>query len=374
MNKVNFDTIVIGGGIVGISAAEHLTRGGANTLLIDRADPGRATDAGAGIIDDPHSGTPSHDPMSVFQRAAFDYYPTLIEHLHAAQSEDTGFAVCGEMIVAIDADEITHFEALKRYTADLEERILPLDADAARTKFPPLADVHGAVLFRHAARVDGRQLAAALKTSALQNGLTIKNAGVDQLVMRNGRVTGVLADGETIGAGRVIIAGGAWSAQMSVNLPIAPLRGQIIHLHMPDQDTGAWPIVTAFHHHYIVCWPGGRVVVGATREHNAGFAVQPTLAGMLEVMGEALRVAPGLIGAQFLEVRVGLRPVAADGVPVVGTINGVDGVFVATGHGAVGLQLGPFSGKIAADWALGQPSPLDLRPFDPNRFSGKAGP
>ncbi len=45
-----FDAIVIGGGLVGTSTAYHLVRAGAKTLLIDRADVGRATDAGAGIL------------------------------------------------------------------------------------------------------------------------------------------------------------------------------------------------------------------------------------------------------------------------------------------------------------------------------------
>jgi D-amino-acid dehydrogenase len=47
---VSYDTIVVGGGIVGASAAYHLTLAGAKTLLIDRRDVGRATDAGAGIL------------------------------------------------------------------------------------------------------------------------------------------------------------------------------------------------------------------------------------------------------------------------------------------------------------------------------------
>ena len=45
-----YDAIVIGGGVVGMSTAYHLLCGGARTLLVDRADPGRATDAGAGIL------------------------------------------------------------------------------------------------------------------------------------------------------------------------------------------------------------------------------------------------------------------------------------------------------------------------------------
>ena len=45
-----FDALVIGGGVVGMSTAYHLVRLGAKTMLIDRRDEGRATDAGAGIL------------------------------------------------------------------------------------------------------------------------------------------------------------------------------------------------------------------------------------------------------------------------------------------------------------------------------------
>ena len=72
-------------------------------------------------------------------------------------------------------------------------------------------------------------------------------------------MTGVRAQGETLSAANVIIAGGAWSAdfgaQLDARIPIEPQRGQIIHLKLDGTDTRAWPIVEAFHGHYMVAWP-----------------------------------------------------------------------------------------------------------------------
>ena len=119
----------------------------------------------------------------------------------------------------------------------------------------------------------------------------------------------------------------------------------------------------------MVTWPGGRVVVGATRETGSGFAPHTTAAGALEVLLEALRVAPGLAGTEIREVRVGLRPASRDGLPVLGPIPGIDNLLLATGHGATGLQLGPYSGKMVAELVAHGTAATDIAPFSPARFA-----
>ena len=169
------------------------------------------------------------------------------------------------------------------------------------------------------------------------------------------------------------IAGGAWSAtfgrQLGVHIPVEPQRGQIVHLRLPEADTSRWPVVTAFHGHYMVPWPDGRVVAGATREVGSGFAPRVTADGLREVLAEALRVAPGLAGWDFHEVRVGLRPLSADYLPVLGAVPGNSGIYLATGHGPTGLTLGPFSGKIVADLVLGRDPGIDISAFAVSRFA-----
>ncbi|HEU5199584.1 MAG TPA: FAD-dependent oxidoreductase, partial [Ktedonobacterales bacterium] len=110
------------------------------------------------------------------------------------------------------------------------------------------------------------------------------------------------------------------------------------------------------------------VVAGATREDGPGFDVRLTVAGVHEVLSEALRVAPGLAGATIQETRIGLRPASPDGLPLLGHVPGLERVFLATGHGPSGLQLGPYSGALVADLLLGQPAHVDLTPFAPERF------
>jgi D-amino-acid dehydrogenase len=90
-----------------------------------------------------------------------------------------------------------------------------------------------------------------------------------------------------------------------------------------------------------------------------------------EVLDEALRLAPGLAPATLLEVRVGLRPLATDGLPILGPVPGCAGLWLATGHGPAGLTLGPFSGKLVAEAALGGEWAAWLETFSLDRFASE---
>jgi D-amino-acid dehydrogenase len=375
-----YDAIVVGGGVVGMSTAYHLVCGGARTLLIDRADQGRATDAGAGILS---PETNSRDPESWFTFAvgAVAYYPTLIRQLQADQGGDTGYARCGQMIVAVSEDEHEAFDRAKRLVfARQARRGLPspedlheISGDEACQLFPPLAPVYGAIHYRGAARVDGRLLNQALRAAAEHRGLLTRRGTAERLILQGRDVTGVIVEGESLTAGTVVIAGGAWSQafgdQLGVEIPVAPQRGQIIHLGVAETDTASWPMISAFHGHYMVPWADHRVVVGATRETGSGFRPTTTAAGVREVLSEALRVAPGLASADIRDIRVGLRPYSADTMPVLGPVPGTRGVHLATGHGPTGLTLGPYSGKVIADLLLGRSPTADISAFGVGRFA-----
>ena len=377
--KMAYDAIVVGGGIVGLSAAYHLQADGARTLLIDRNDPGKATAAGAGIVS-PETTSYESETWFEFAMSSVDYYPTLMQRLEADGAGETGYARIGLISVAVSEDEDAAFEQSRRrifarqqrYGRPSPEDLLDIDALEAQRLFPALAEIRGALNSRVAARVDGRLISGALLRAAERHGLTVRQGSVERLALQSDTATGVVVAGEMLPAGAVIIAAGAWSSelaeQLHVTLPITPHRGQIIHLRLPGVETAGWPIITAFHGHYMVPWDDSRVVVGATREADSGFAPNMTAAGVHEVLGEALRVAPGLAAATIADIRVGLRPATPDGVPVLGPVPGVRNVYIAAGHGATGLQLGPYSGKLMSDLVLGHALESDISAFSVTRF------
>jgi D-amino-acid dehydrogenase len=370
--------IVIGGGIVGTSTAYHLARSGAQVTLIDQAQPGQATAAGAGII---APGTSFRPPAAFFPLAfhAVAYYDELLASLRKDGERHTGYETVGLLHVASTEEEAARLPLLLRL---FEERqaagvknlgeVRLLSGREARMLFPALGMVHAAIHVPGAARLDGRLMRDALLQAAQSRGARLVVAEHQATLVREGkRVTQVRANGETFPAESVVLATGAWSGQVAqtlgVTLPVYPQRGQILHLQGPV-EAGRWPIVVGFHSHYLLSFPDGRVVAGATREDHAGFDVRVTAGGVREVLGEALRLAPGLADFTLHEIRVGLRPATPDGLPILGSVPQLENAFIATGHGASGLQLGPYSGALVADLALGKQPELDLAPFAIERF------
>jgi D-amino-acid dehydrogenase len=206
--------------------------------------------------------------------------------------------------------------------------------------------------------------------AARHRGATIRNGNVTLGVARD-RVTGVVVDGEALEADGVVITTGAWTnrliAPLGVSVAVEPQRGQILHITLGDTDTTRWPILGGTGSQYILTFGPNRVVSGATRETGSGFDVRLTVGGLQSVFNHAMDVAPGLAGGTVSEIRIGLRPLSADGLPFLGKVPGHDNVVLATGHGPSGLQLGPYSGLVAARLVTGQAVDVDLTPFAVDR-------
>jgi D-amino-acid dehydrogenase len=364
--------VVVGAGILGASTAYHLARAGAQVTVVDAAHEGRATAAGAGIICPWVSGA---DDRAFYQLycAGARYYGELIAELAELSETDLGFRRVGALVVSDDAAELAAFNTmLGRRRADTPEMgatslLTPSDA---RALFPPLRHDLGALHVAGGARVDGRRMAAGLLRAAQRLGAMLRE-GHAELMTSGDRVTGVRSSGDDIAADRVIIAAGAWAPALlkplGVSLAIEPQRGQIVHLQLPGQDTRTWPVVLPPGSHYLLAFDDSRVVVGATREPDAGFDYRVTASGQAEVLDEALLVAPGLASATIIETRVGFRPVGLGVRPMLGHVDGLNGLLIGNGLGAAGLTIGPFAGQLLADAALGRETALDLGAFDPLR-------
>ena len=364
--------VVVGAGILGASTAFHLVRAGVRVTIVDAAHEGRATAAGAGIICPWVSGAEDAAFYRLYVEGA-RYYRELVPALAELGETDLGFRQVGAMVVSKNADGLAAFQDLlsrrRAATPEMGEVAL-LSPGEARALFPPLHPDLAGLHVANGARVDGRRMSTGLLRAAQRLGAELIAAEAE-LVRAGDRVVGVRTREATLEADGVIVAAGAWAPALlqplGVALPIEPQRGQIVHLRLPGQDTGRWPVVLPPGSHYLLAFDDWRIVVGATRESGAGFDYRVTAAGQAEVLAEALDVAPGLGAATVIETRVGFRPVGPDVRPLLGRVNGVEGLLVGNGLGAAGLTIGPFAGRLLADVALKNAPSVALAGFDPGR-------
>jgi glycine oxidase ThiO len=362
--------VVVGGGVVGAACAYELARDGHRVTVVDRHDAGRATDAGAGILSpETYSGTvPTF--LDLADRGG-EHYRGLVDDLAALGSPDPRYAVCGALRVAFrDMDD----EAFAANAASASARhptvLESVTVDDARAMFPALGDIRAALFNPRGARVDGRALVASLEHAARALGVEWREEGATGLETAGDRVQAVITTTTRLPCETVVIAGGAWTPELAASFGlragVRPVRGQIVHLHL-DADTGSWPVLQPIFSHYVVPWPEGRLALGATVE-DVGFDARPTAAGFRQLFSEGLRLCPGLADATFVEVRVGLRPVSDDDLPIIGALPAASNTYVATGLGANGLLLGPITGRVVADLVSGRAPAVDLGCFSPDRL------
>ncbi|GAB3488763.1 NAD(P)/FAD-dependent oxidoreductase [Flexivirga lutea] len=363
--------VVIGGGVVGASAAYALARAGTDVTLVDAEYHGKATSAGAGIIC-PWTSHPGDLDWFRIAAVGAEHYAQLREQLAEDGEADFGYRQVGALQLTTDDELDAAFATVQQRTAGPTIAGTPevLTGSAARALHPLLQHDGPVILVPGAARLDGRRLRAALWAAARKRGAKIVTG--QARILASDTADGVEVDGTALTADAVIEASGVWAPQLleplGLRSPVTAVRGQIVHLQLPGAATGDWPMLLPRSVHYLLSF-ADRIVVGATRETGTGLDPRLTAGGLHEVLTEALKVAPGLADAGYLEARVGFRPVSPDDKPLLGAVPELPGLIIANGLGANGLTMGPYVGHLAAGLALaeGREPGIDLTPYDPFR-------
>ena len=372
-------TVVVGAGIVGASTAFHLTQLGAEVYFIDSDAPGRATLAGAGIVCPwlSQNRDPRYEKLSF---AAVRYYPELVAKLAAAGATGVAYDLVGGLVVANSIGQLD--SVVQRLQKHLEHGIKEvgqvrlLHAGGPKELFPYLDSELVGIYLSGAARVSGEAFRVALLNAALKAGAR-QLSGTAALERSANAVIGVRVNGDFLSADAVIVAAGAWSADLcrplDLQLKLEPQRGQILHLGVPERHTEALPvIVPVLSDYHLLGFGDSRVIMGATRETGSGFDFRITAGGVAEVLQEGLRIAPGLKTATLTEIRVGFRPMTRDGLPLLGRPSRTPGLVIATGLGRYGLTVGPYLGLLAAMLAVGKTPEMGVAWFEPDRHAEPA--
>jgi glycine oxidase len=216
-------------------------------------------------------------------------------------------------------------------------------------------------------RLDNRLFGRALALAAERAGVRFLRGEAREVLQRDGAVAGVALAGGSIEAGRVVVAGGAWSGLLrGSGIPagaVRPVRGQVIALALrPPFD-----VVLGGPAGYAIPRGQDRVLVGATKE-EAGFDKTATQEGTDQMRAVAALLSPALAAAPLLDRWAGLRPGSADNLPLIGApVSGPRGLILATGHFRNGILLTPVTAEIVHDLVVGRPPRVDLAPFRPDR-------
>lgn len=383
---------MVGGGVIGCSVACELALAGADVLLLESREIAHgASGRNHGLVFYPQN--PVTDPL---YRLSHDIYRDMAESSELDISLDPD--PVGFIILVSTEEQWAAAETEAMACAGGGIRVERMDRDQLRAVEPNVAeDLLGGWYIEDGYRLDPRALTMALVLNARAAGAEVRtHVDVKQIMVRDGRAAGVVCDDGVVSAGKVVLAAGPWCPKLArpagVDLPMSGARGWLMLVapqgHICDHllESSGW--------HLMAGDPGPKMITAASygegkpTEPDIGLLIQPSANGNLLVGGsripslrqdpegsevaqiiarKAVAAVPALAGAEIREVWSGVRPMSRDGLPILGWAPGVEGLYVASGHGGQGVMLGAGSGRLAAQVITGLKPFVDPAPFEVNR-------
>jgi glycine oxidase len=337
----NWDVIIVGGGIIGLSLAIELRKQRLRVLIVERGEPGReASHAAAGMLAD--AGFEDSSPLKPLATASARMCPEFVHELQDESGINCDLRDQGTLKPASNPDQ----------RGEIAERE------------PALAESSFAMMYINERSVDPRALTAAALKAAKHREVDISSGSeVLEVMLSAGETAGVRTSKTTYHAPIVINCAGAWAGQFGpARIPTRPVKGQILCL----VDGPRLRHVIRSSDVYIVPRSDGRIVIGSTVE-EAGFDKRTDSEVILRLHQAASTVIPSLERARILEAWAGLRPGTPDGLPILG-VTATPGYFVATGHFRDGILLAPVTARLIMQVIMGKNLDYDISAFSLARF------
>src|SRR5215475_11511428 len=372
MSERSTDIVIVGGGIAGMTTAYYLAKSGVPSVVVERDAIGSHASGFAYGGLSPLSGFGIPGPQAEIAMESMRLHRELSKTLVDETGIDVDFRVRSSLALAFTEAEVRRLQAALPWQQEQPGYTVRwLDVAEARRVEPRIADeTLGATLVEGGGAVEPYRLVLALTRAAEHLGVRVRHGRAIGLRREGGRVTGVVLEREVLSCATAVLALGPWSAEASgwIGMPIdvRPLKGQILRLQAPGPPVEC---SVGWGHNYATTKTDGLLWAGTTEE-EAGFDEETTVAARDEIGDALVRMLPAMADAQVVYQTACLRPLASDGLLLLGRVPGFDHVYMATGAGRKGILLGPGMGHAIADLVLGRDTRVALDAFAPGRFAG----
>jgi len=380
---VSCKVVVIGGGVAGCSCAYHLAKfGWKDVVLLER--------------DQLTSGTTWHAAGLVSQlgpSAAITKIRKYTTDLYKELEKKTGFSAGLKLNGAISiATTKGRWQELQRQatTAQLfDVNVEVLNTKQVKEKYPIMneKDVLGGIFMKGDGQADPIGVTNMLAKAAKEEGAKIfEKRPVQKILVKNGRITGVKVNNQTIECEYIVLATGMWSRQigeeLGVSIPLYPAEHFYI-ITEPIKDLPKnLPVLRDFDDRLYLKEDAGKLLVGIfegtsipafNKTHkvpeNFSFGEFPENLDHFEPYLEAsFKRVPLLEKTGIRKFLAGPESFTPDTNTLLGEVPEVKNFFVCCGFNSIGIGSGGGAGKVTAEWMMKGHINEDLFIYDIKRF------
>lgn len=363
---------IIGGGIVGSTAAYYLTKENQNVTLID-SGVGQATSAAAGIIS-PWLSQRRNKEWYFLAKEGAKFYQTLIHDLSEHQNTDHVYQQTGTLLyknTPVLLEKLKTLAETRKIDAPEIGNVNHLSYSEIKERIADINMTDDALFVSGGAKIDGAALTQLLKKEVVRLGNQSISDIVQSISYKNNQWE-VITHQDTFIFDQLILACGAWIGDLlrplDFHVDIRPQKGQLIEIKITS-DTKNWPVLMPVGETDIIPFDDGKILIGATHENDKDYDLSPDN----ELLGTLKKEAQNFIStidenATVVGSRVGTRAYTSDFLPFFGEIDTLPQLLVASGLGSSGLTTGPIIGKTLADWVLEKETSFEDYRSKPNQY------